>query len=160
MTEAIQHAHHGSAGKESTCNAGDLGLIPGLGRSPGEGKGQPTPVFWPGEFHELYSPWGRKELDTTERLSLHFMLHSRPYLGLLILCNYNFAPFDQHMPFPSRSPDNHCSAFCFRVWDFQIPQLRVIMQFVFPSASDNLFSTISRFIPVANGRSFFFFKVE
>ena len=32
----------GSAGKESTCNAGDLGLIPGLGRSPGEGKGYPT----------------------------------------------------------------------------------------------------------------------
>ena len=29
----------GSAGKESTCNAGDVGLIPGLGRSPGEGKG-------------------------------------------------------------------------------------------------------------------------
>ena len=31
----------GSVGKESTCNAGDLGLIPGLGRSPGEGKGYP-----------------------------------------------------------------------------------------------------------------------
>ena len=31
----------GSAGKESTCNEGDLGLIPGLGRSPGEGKGYP-----------------------------------------------------------------------------------------------------------------------
>ena len=31
----------GSDGKESTCNAGDLGLIPGLGRSPGEGKGYP-----------------------------------------------------------------------------------------------------------------------
>ena len=30
----------------------------------------PTPVFWPGEFHGLYSPWGRKELDVTERLSL------------------------------------------------------------------------------------------
>ena len=30
-----------SAGKESTCNAGDLGLIPGLGRSPGEGNGYP-----------------------------------------------------------------------------------------------------------------------
>ena len=28
-----------------------------------------TPVFWPGEFHGLYSPWGRKESDTTERLS-------------------------------------------------------------------------------------------
>ena len=31
----------GSAGKESALNAGDLGLIPGLGRSPGEGKGYP-----------------------------------------------------------------------------------------------------------------------
>ena len=31
----------GSAGKKSTCNAGDLGSIPGLGRSPGEGKGYP-----------------------------------------------------------------------------------------------------------------------
>ena len=32
---------HGSAGKESACNAGDLGSIPGLGRSPGEGNGNP-----------------------------------------------------------------------------------------------------------------------
>ena len=32
----------GSAGKESACNAGDLGSIPGLGRSPGEGKGYPV----------------------------------------------------------------------------------------------------------------------
>ena len=31
----------GSAGKESTCNVGDLGSIPGLGRSPGEGNGNP-----------------------------------------------------------------------------------------------------------------------
>ena len=30
----------------------------------------PTPVFWPGEFLGLYSPWGRKESDMTERLSL------------------------------------------------------------------------------------------
>ena len=33
------------------------------------GKGY-TPVFWPGEFHGLYSSWGGKELDRTERLSL------------------------------------------------------------------------------------------
>ena len=32
----------------------------------------PTPVFWPGEFHGLYSPWGEKELDMTKWLSLHF----------------------------------------------------------------------------------------
>ena len=63
---------YGSASKESVCSAGDLGSIPGLGRSPGEGKGYPTPVSWPGEFHGLYSPRGRKESDTTERLSLHF----------------------------------------------------------------------------------------
>ena len=51
------------------CNAGDLGLIPGSGRSPGEGKGYPL-VFWPGKFHALYSPWGCKESDTTDRVSL------------------------------------------------------------------------------------------
>ena len=60
----------GSAGKESACNAGDLGLIPGLGRSPGWRERLPTPVFWPGEFHGLYSPCGCKESDMTERLSL------------------------------------------------------------------------------------------
>ena len=42
-----------SAGKESACNVGDVGSIPGLGRSPGEGKGLPTPIFWPREFHRL-----------------------------------------------------------------------------------------------------------
>ena len=30
----------------------------------------PTPVFWPGEFHGQYSPWGCKQSDTTEQLSL------------------------------------------------------------------------------------------
>ena len=55
-------------GKESACNVGDLGLIPWLGRSPREEL--LTPVFWPGEFHELYSPCSHKESDTTEQLSL------------------------------------------------------------------------------------------
>ena len=59
----------GSAGKESTCNVGDMGSIPVLGRSPREGNGYPIP-FWPGEFHELYSLWGCKESDMTEQLSL------------------------------------------------------------------------------------------
>ena len=66
----------GSTGKESACNAGDLGSVPGLGRFPWGRERLPTPVFWPGEFHGLYSPWGRKESDTTERpsLSLHVPL--------------------------------------------------------------------------------------
>ena len=94
----------------SACNAGDPSLIPGLGRSAGEGIGYPlqyswaslvaqliknlptmqetwvrslgwedllrrerlpTSVFWPGEFQGQYSPWGCKELDTTEQLSLY-----------------------------------------------------------------------------------------
>ena len=75
----------GSAGKESTCNAGDLGLIPGLGRSPGEGKGYPL-QFWPGEFHGLYNLRGCKELDVTERLSLSLhVMHYFPALFYLIL---------------------------------------------------------------------------
>ena len=62
----------GSAGKESSCNVGDLGSIPGLGRSPWRMERLPTPVFWPGEFHGLSSPWGHKESDMTQQLLLHF----------------------------------------------------------------------------------------
>ena len=55
-------------------DSGDLGSIPGLGRSP-EG-GHDTPVFLPGESHEQrslegYSSWSRKESDMTEKLSIH-----------------------------------------------------------------------------------------
>ena len=64
----------GSAGKGSTCNVGDLGSNPWVGKIPWRRERLPTPVFWPGEFHGLYSPWGRKESDTTERLSLLLLL--------------------------------------------------------------------------------------
>ena len=47
------------------------GFNPWIGKIPWRRERLPTPVFWPGEFHELYSPWGHKESDTTERLSLH-----------------------------------------------------------------------------------------
>jgi len=63
----------GSAGKESTCNTKNVGWIPGLGRS------QPTPEFWPEEFHGLYSSWGHKESDMTERLSLSLFLMNDNY---------------------------------------------------------------------------------
>ena len=68
----------GSDCKESACNVGDLGLIPGLGRAPGERNCYPpTPVFLPGEFQGQrslggYSPWDRKESNMTELLTLHF----------------------------------------------------------------------------------------
>ena len=58
----------GSAGKESPCDVEELGLIPGLGRYPGEGKGYPL------QYSGLYSLWGRKQSNTTEQLSLSFHL--------------------------------------------------------------------------------------
>ena len=78
-TEGIWGFPDGSVGKESTCNAGnpgDVGLIPGMGRSPGEGNGNPlqyscleNPMDG-GAMKGCYSPWGRKESDMTE--PLHF----------------------------------------------------------------------------------------
>ena len=41
-----------------------------VGKIPCRREQLPTPVFWPGEFHGLYGPWGHKELDTTVQLSL------------------------------------------------------------------------------------------
>ena len=47
-------------------------MIPGLGRSPGEGKGYPLQYSGLENFMD-YSPWGRKELDKTEQLPLFFL---------------------------------------------------------------------------------------
>ena len=65
-----------SAGKESTCNARDPGLIPGLGRSPGGGHGNPLQYSCLENPHGQkslvsYSPWSHKESVTTEQLSTH-----------------------------------------------------------------------------------------
>ena len=62
----------GSEGKESACNSGDLGSIPGLGRSPGEENGNPLQYSClenPMDRGALvgYSPWGCKDSDTTVR---------------------------------------------------------------------------------------------
>ena len=64
-----------SVGKESASNAGDPGSTPGFGKIPWRRERLPTPVFWPGELHGLYSPWCYKESDVTEQLSLHFTSH-------------------------------------------------------------------------------------
>ena len=103
----------GSAGKESAFDAGDLGLIPGLGRSPGGRKRLPTPVFWPGEFHGLYSPWDCKESDMTEQLSLIVnnaaanigVQVSAESLPLIILGTYLEVELLDHKVIP-------CLAFC------------------------------------------------
>ena len=65
MTWVTEGFPGGSDGKESTCNAGDLGLIPGLGRSTGGGHGNPLHYSCLENPHGQrslvgYSPWGRK----------------------------------------------------------------------------------------------------
>ena len=67
----------GSDSKESACNAGDLGSIAGLGRSPGEGNSTPAAFLQYSCLENPHgqrslagcSPWGHKGLDTTEQLS-------------------------------------------------------------------------------------------
>ena len=66
----------GSRVKNLPAKAGDTDSVPGLGKIPWRKKRQPIPVFLPGESHGQrslvgYSPWGRKESDTTVRLSTH-----------------------------------------------------------------------------------------
>ena len=71
--------------KNLPANAGDTrdsGWIPRSGRSPWSRKWQSTPIFLPGKSHGQrslvgYSLWGRKELDTTEWLSIHVRHHQR-----------------------------------------------------------------------------------
>ena len=58
----------GSAGKESACNGGDLGSVPGLGRSPGERKGYPLQYSGLENSMDSIVHGGHKELDTTEQL--------------------------------------------------------------------------------------------
>ena len=83
----------GSVGKESACNAGDLGLIPGLGRSPGGGHGNPLQYSCLESPHGQRSlvgcsPWGRKESDTTERLNTSVEPHYMQVEGK-VLWAYN-----------------------------------------------------------------------
>ena len=66
----------GPDGKESACNTGEPGLIPGLGRSPEGGHGNPLQCSCLENPHGQrglagYSPWGYKELDMSELLSTH-----------------------------------------------------------------------------------------
>ena len=74
--------------KETACNAGDLGSIPGWERFPWKRKCQPTPVFLPGESHEQrhfagYSPWGCKSWTWITLLQGVVYGSAKPFLECL-----------------------------------------------------------------------------
>ena len=79
---------------ESVCDAGDLGSIPGLGRSPGRGHGNPLQYSCLENPHgqrslARSSPWSHKESDTTERLNhlwLNNITQMPEALGLPLSC--------------------------------------------------------------------------
>ena len=78
----------GSEGKESACSARDLGSIPGLGRSPGEGNGNPLQYFCLGNpmgrgaWWPTVSSWGQKESDMTEWLTPSLLVNEKVLLKL------------------------------------------------------------------------------
>ena len=93
-TSPTQGFPDGSDGKESACNAGDLGSIPGSEKSPGEGNGNPPQYSCLENSMDKrtmagYSPWGHKGSDMTEKLNMHTHNHIlRPTIcktGILFL---------------------------------------------------------------------------
>ena len=67
----------GSAGKESVCNVGDLGSIPGLGRSPGEGKGYP--LQYSSLENSVDGIVHRVAKSRTQLSNLHFQQPAKPF---------------------------------------------------------------------------------
>ena len=107
----VERPPGGSDCKESACSAGDLGLILGLGRSPGEGELLPTAEFLPGEFHGQrsllgYGPWGHKESDTTEWLTCSErpqVVLEHPYVAWPI----KFSDLSTLVPHEAATPGGH-----------------------------------------------------
>ena len=100
----------GSDGKEPACRHRRPRFDPWVRKILWRRQWQPTPVFLPGESHGQrilagYNPWGRKESDTTERLTLLLSCTSHPRT---YLCYYwKFIPFDHLLipPAPSHKSD-------------------------------------------------------
>ena len=97
----------GSAGKEATCNTGDLGLIPALGRYPEEGNYSLQHSGLENSL-DLCSPWGHKESNMTEQLSLSiskiFKGLPRWYSGKESACQFMIHKDAGSIPGSERSP--------------------------------------------------------
>ena len=67
-------------------------LDPWLRKFPWRRERLPSPVFWPGESHRMYSPWGCKESDMTERLSFILKKKNKPTLKFKTVTLLPFSP--------------------------------------------------------------------
>ena len=79
----------GSAGKESTCNVGNLGSIPGLGRSPGEGKGYPLQDSGLENSMDSIVHGVAKNLTQLSDFHFHFLVYLSSMADLNILKQYS-----------------------------------------------------------------------
>ena len=111
-----------SAGKESVCRAGDLGLIPGSGRSPGEGKGNPLQCCGLENSVDYIVHGVAKSMgsDTTERLSLH-SLEIRKQGGGVVVVGGAQNSFSAPLP-RGPSPAHTCILPRDAVPDFRSPE--------------------------------------
>ena len=87
----------GSVAKNPPANAGDMGLIPELGRSPRGGNGNPFQCSLPGESHgqrrlQGHSPWSHKDWDTTEHAHTIIIFRMFTSLGVASIYYYIFNP--------------------------------------------------------------------
>ena len=82
----------GSAGKEFTCNVGDLGSIPGLGRSPGEGKGYPLQYSGLENYMDCIVDGVAKSQTQLSNFLFHFKFHKES-LNLTISVFLNLCSF-------------------------------------------------------------------
>ena len=115
---------YGSASKESACNAGDLGLISGWEDPLEKAKATHSSIL-AGEFHGLYSPWGHKELDTTEQVSLHFFIYIYIYIVQNRFCtNHKVKGEKQALEFPFISQISFISHYLSQYYSHFLPQRR------------------------------------
>ena len=96
------------AGKESACNAGDLGWIPGLGRFPGGGHGNPLQYSCLENPHGHgslagYRPWDHKESDITEHLSTDLDIRTVRFLVYFFTHPHTFLKQNWNDGFPGGS---------------------------------------------------------
>ena len=108
---APTHFPCGSAGEESACNAGDLGLIPGLGRSPGERKG-----------YQLWYSGLENSMDCIQLSNFHFKMRGFPHssVGQESACN---AGDPGSIPVLRRSPGEGTGYSLQYSWTYLVAQL-------------------------------------